>query len=105
MNARMTSATHNGGSGVVAEAVRFAADAIFTTDAAGEIASWNPGAEQLYGYPAAAAVGRRAATLLASSGAGQDAPPGSDLERLRLIAPLDADPSPIRGDPFDTCLR
>jgi PAS domain S-box-containing protein len=44
----------NGGAGAIVAAT---ADAIVTTDADGIICSWNPGAERLYGYPAAEAVG------------------------------------------------
>jgi PAS domain S-box-containing protein len=41
--------------GAIVEAT---SDAIVTTDADGIIRSWNPGAERLYGYPEAEAVGR-----------------------------------------------
>jgi two-component system cell cycle sensor histidine kinase/response regulator CckA len=38
--------------------VRSSTDAIITTDEQGVITSWNPGAEQIYGYTAAEMVGR-----------------------------------------------
>jgi two-component system, cell cycle sensor histidine kinase and response regulator CckA len=39
-------------------------DAIVATDLGGSILSWNPGAERLYGYPAAEAIGRPADDLI-----------------------------------------
>jgi two-component system, cell cycle sensor histidine kinase and response regulator CckA len=42
----------------LAAVVRSSTDAIITTDEHGIITSWNPGAEQLYGYPAAEMVGQ-----------------------------------------------
>ncbi len=43
----------------LAAVVRSSTDAIITTDEHGIITSWNPGAEQLYGYPAAEMVGQQ----------------------------------------------
>ena len=42
----------------LAAVVRSSSDAIVTTDEHGVITSWNPGAEQIYGYTAAEMVGR-----------------------------------------------
>ncbi len=62
------------------------ADAVFTTDAAGIVTSWNDGARQLYGYPAEEMVGANVALLH---------PPGSDEPR-RILAMSRAGES-IRG--------
>jgi two-component system cell cycle sensor histidine kinase/response regulator CckA len=43
----------------LAAVVRSSTDAIITTDEQGVITSWNPGAEQIYGYTAAEMVGRQ----------------------------------------------
>ena len=43
----------------LAAVVRSSTDAIITTDEHGVMTSWNPGAEQLYGYTAAEMVGQR----------------------------------------------
>ena len=43
-------------------------DAIVATDLRGRILSWNPGAERLYGYPAAEAVGRPVDDLIPPAG-------------------------------------
>jgi PAS domain S-box-containing protein len=52
-----------GGAGVLAAVVESTADAIVSTDLGGLIRSWNAGAERLYGYTAAEAVGRPIALL------------------------------------------
>jgi PAS domain S-box-containing protein len=49
----------------LASAVRFSTDAIVTADAQGIIRGWNPGAEQVYGYTAAEAIGQPG-TLISS---------------------------------------
>jgi PAS domain S-box-containing protein len=53
--------------------------AIVTLDGSGRLASWNRGAEAMFGCPAAAAVGQRAAILFHDDGTAFDA----DLERAR----------------------
>ncbi|WP_395665744.1 PAS domain S-box protein [Methylocella sp.] len=45
-------------------------DAIFVTDAKGAVAYWNPGAEALYGWSAAEAMGQDAGALLRTADAG-----------------------------------
>jgi PAS domain S-box-containing protein len=55
--------------GELAAVLDHSADAIIGLDAAGRIRVWNRGAESLFGYPAAAVVGRRADALLRVPGA------------------------------------
>jgi PAS domain S-box-containing protein len=47
-------------------------DAMLSTDAAGRISSWNPGAERLYGHPSSWALGRHIAVLTPPGRAGED---------------------------------
>jgi len=47
-------------------------DAIISTDEARVIRTWNPGAERLYGYTAAEAVGKNIDTLILAPGAQED---------------------------------
>jgi PAS domain S-box-containing protein len=54
----------SGDAEALAAIVEFADDAIFSTDLAGQITTWNRGAEALYGYTRCEAVGRQAAMLL-----------------------------------------
>ncbi len=68
----VTCAPGDGGAVASAAVVQAATDAIFTTDAGGIVTSWNPGAEQLYGYDAADAIGRRASALLSTGSDGDD---------------------------------
>ncbi|HYF73301.1 MAG TPA: EAL domain-containing protein [Nocardioides sp.] len=68
------------------------ADAVFTTTIDGRVATWNEGAERLYGYPAADMVGRSMSVLH---------PPGSDEPR-RILAMVRAG-KPIQG--LDTLRR
>lgn len=66
-------------------------DTIVSTDLDGVVTNWNPGAERLYGYPAAEAVGRRLDDLVMVPGQ-------ADHARLLSGQPL--------GQPVSTdCLR
>lgn len=47
----------------LASVVRFSPDAIVTTDVDGLITSWNPGAEQIYGYTANEVIGQSGSVL------------------------------------------
>ncbi len=70
----------------LAAVVRSSTDAIITTDEHGVMTSWNPGAEQLYGYTAAEMVGR----------------PGSETAKLVVPAEhsdeVDITPRVLRGE-------
>jgi two-component system cell cycle sensor histidine kinase/response regulator CckA len=70
----------------LAAVVRSSTDAIITTDEHGIITSWNPGAEQIYGYTAAEMVGR----------------PGSETAKLVVPAEhreeVDITPLVLRGE-------
>ena len=48
----------------LAELLEGTTDAAFTVDLQGEIRTWNKAAENLFGYPAASAVGNACATLM-----------------------------------------
>ena len=61
---------------IVRNAVEYA---IFTMDADGEITSWSPGAEALFGYSAAEALGMNGAVLFTES----DRAAGSDMLELK----------------------
>jgi PAS domain S-box-containing protein len=61
----------------LADIIEFSRDAIIATTPSGEVTSWNPGAEQLYGYAAGEAVGRELTMLVAPAHA------AADLEALR----------------------
>jgi PAS domain S-box-containing protein len=80
-------------------AVNFAAvvaasyDAIVTRDLAGTITSWNNGAERLFGYAAAEAVGQSIEIVLLPDRLAEEA---RALERLRIGEPVDT---------FDTVRR
>lgn len=53
------------GSRAAANALLFGAlDAIVVMDASGRVVDWNPAAEELFGYPKAAAIGRQVADLI-----------------------------------------
>ena len=56
----------------LAEIVQSSHDAIIATSAAGEIESWNPGAEDLYGYRGEEIVGRALEVLLPAERAQED---------------------------------
>lgn len=68
--------------------VESVADAVFTTTPQGIVTSWNNGAEQLYGYPAAEIVGAHVSSLH---------PPGSDEPR-RIMAMIHAGDSVLGLD-------
>ena len=51
----------------LAAIVRSVSDAVISESLDGTVTSWNQGAERLYGYPAAEAIGRRLEVLIASS--------------------------------------
>ncbi len=61
-----------------AQLLELATDGIFICDAQGVITSWNRGAERIYGWTAAEAIGRRAAELLN----------GNNREREEVLAGL-----------------
>ena len=56
---------------LLAQVVQVSADAIFLEDLAGDITSWNPAAERVYGRPASEMIGRAARDLLPASTTGQ----------------------------------
>ena len=56
---------HEQARGLLAAIVEGSQDAIVSQDLAGLITSWNSGAEQLYGYSAAEAIGQPMTMLLA----------------------------------------
>jgi two-component system sensor histidine kinase/response regulator len=96
----------------LAAIVNSSADAIVGTDYRGAIVSWNPGAEALYGYTAAEAIGHdhsflRNAQLGDAEVAGFEKlltsgqPVSYQTERVRkngTIVPVALTASPIRGD-------
>ena len=51
-----------------AAAVESTADAVITVDLDGNVTSWNRGAETLYGYPAASALGRSLSAIIMPAG-------------------------------------
>jgi len=95
----------------LADIIEASGDAIFATTPGGVITSWNPGAEQLYGYTAEEAVGAAFAMLISPDRAPKDfevlrrAMHGSrldDYETDQLCAdgslvPVSLGVSPIRG--------
>ncbi|GAA3318538.1 response regulator [Arthrobacter ramosus] len=91
--------------------VNSSADAIMGKTPDGVITSWNPGAERIYGYSAAEAIGRHVSflipdhlrveeeSLMAAIGAGGETR-SYETERLRgdgSIVPISLTMSPIRG--------
>ncbi len=64
--------------------VNFSDDAIFTTDALGNITSWNGAAERIFGYTASDMTGRYAPTLLS-----KDRVRDRDLIRERIVQGLE----------------
>jgi PAS domain S-box-containing protein len=66
----------------MAAIVEFSQDAIVGEDLSGKIISWNPGAENLYGYTAAEAIGRDARMLL-PPGPGDRDEVGDNLRKVQ----------------------
>jgi PAS domain S-box-containing protein len=56
----------------LADIIESSRDAIIATTTDGEITSWNPGAEQLYGYTSGEAIGRGLVTLVGPGNAAED---------------------------------
>jgi PAS domain S-box-containing protein len=95
----------------LADIIDASGDAIFAVTPTGEITSWNPGAEQLYGYSAAEAIGTRLGRLVAPDRAPRDQEvliralngvrlADHDTEQLRkdgTVVPVSLSISPIRG--------
>jgi PAS domain S-box-containing protein len=61
----------------LAAVVASTADAVMTEDRGGRITSWNAGAERLFGFPAADALGRFSGLLI---------PPGRQGEETRIVS-------------------
>jgi diguanylate cyclase (GGDEF)-like protein/PAS domain S-box-containing protein len=78
---------------LLASIVRSSTDAIYTMTRAGEVTSWNPAAQALFGHSEEEAVGHPAAGLFAGSAGGEEA-------QLVALA-LDAEPV----DPYETVRR
>ncbi|MEU4564000.1 PAS domain S-box protein [Actinoplanes sp. NPDC023936] len=66
---------------LLASVVQSSHDAIVTTDLDGVVLSWNPGAEMLYGYPAADMIGRTVDMIIPDERR-------SDEEQIRLLVRL-----------------
>jgi PAS domain S-box-containing protein len=95
----------------LADLIDASGDAIFAVTPVGEITSWNPGAEQLYGYSAAEAVGTELRMLVASGRVSRDQEvlnralngvrlADYETEQLRkdgTLVPVSLSISPIRG--------
>jgi two-component system CheB/CheR fusion protein len=75
---------------LLAAIVEWSQDAIVSHDLQGTITSWNAGAEQLYGYPRAEALGRSAAILLAEALPDEWPDILARLERGERIAQFDS---------------
>jgi PAS domain S-box-containing protein len=77
----------------LAAIVESSVDAIFSTDLQGYVTSWNPGAERLYGYSTAEALGRPIASLVVDETSVPDAEQFEDaretLHRNKLGQPLE----------------
>jgi diguanylate cyclase (GGDEF)-like protein/PAS domain S-box-containing protein len=71
----------------LAAIVQSASDAIYTFDLGWQITSWNPAAEKLFGYEAAAVLGRSVDELLTDDEITEEIP-----HRLRALADQTADP-------------
>ncbi|HVM28581.1 MAG TPA: EAL domain-containing protein [Mycobacteriales bacterium] len=79
------------GARLAADLVRNASDAVLAVDRGGNIVFWNDGAEQLFGWPAAEAVGRPATFLL---------PPDRQDELERVLRALVGAPEPAAIETF-----
>ncbi|MGO9780501.1 MAG: PAS domain S-box protein [Streptosporangiaceae bacterium] len=79
----------------LASIIESAHDAIFSLDLDGLITSWNPGAERLYGYPAAEIIGRHSDLLLS---AGQHSDVHETLASLARGAIAERMAEPVRKD-------
>ncbi|MEU8244382.1 PAS domain S-box protein [Actinoplanes missouriensis] len=66
---------------LLASVVQSSHDAIVTTDLDGVVLSWNPGAEMLYGYPAADMIGRTVDVIIPDDRR-------SDEEQIRMLVRL-----------------
>ncbi|MEU4420171.1 PAS domain S-box protein [Actinoplanes sp. NPDC024001] len=66
---------------LLASIVQSSHDAIVTTDLQGRVLSWNPGAEMLYGYPAADMIGKPVDAII-------PADRRTDEEQVRLLVRL-----------------
>ncbi len=94
----------------LAAIVESSADAMLAMDPEGRILSWNRGAEQLYGYPAADVLGRSVSLLIPGDCAGEladilarvgrgESVPAHDTVRVRRdgsLVPVSMTASPIR---------
>jgi PAS domain S-box-containing protein len=78
----------------LAAIVEFSDDAIITLNLEGIIASWNKGAERLYGYSAEEAIGKPLSMLII--------PPGQEEEETAILARLRQDQ---RIEPYQTVRR
>jgi PAS domain S-box-containing protein len=79
---------------LLASIVEASDDAILATNFDGDITSWNPGAERIFGYTAAEAIGRPLADLFAPDSAG---------EGMRILEKLKA--GQVVTDEEAVCLR
>jgi PAS domain S-box-containing protein len=80
----------------MAAIVEFSQDAIIGEDLSGRIVSWNPGAEKLYGYAAAEAIGRDARMLLPPTADHDEV--GENLQRVQSGASSTQETVRLRQD-------
>jgi PAS domain S-box-containing protein len=94
----------------LAEIIDASGDAIFSTGTAGDITSWNAGAERLYGYPAEEAIGSSLRILVAPdhrrdfdvlkralNGSRLDDHQTDQLRKDGSVVPVSLSIAPIRG--------